>query len=191
MINGLISLASYSFYGGGIGDMLSKWEQMGFFSYLLPFLLIFTLVYTILMKVKIFEDNKTVNGVIALVVGLMALQFDFVSIFFSELFPRMGVGLAILLVLIIFVGLFFDPGTKWVSLSFFTVAVIIAGYILIQTSRSLGLAFGAGFKTLLPEFIPYIIILVFIIAIVSSGRDKSNVPYQPLGWFEPNAKSKK
>ena len=188
MINGLVSLASYGFYEGGIGTMLSQWEQAGFFSYLLPFLLIFTLVYSILMKVKIFEDNKTVNGIIALVVGFMALQFDFVSVFFSEVFPRMGVGLAILLVLIIFAGLFFDPGTKWVSLSFFIVAVIIAGYILIGTSKSLGLTFGAGFKTLLPEFLPYIIIVIFIIAIVSAGRDKSNKPYEPLAFFPPRAK---
>jgi hypothetical protein len=190
MINGLISLASYGFYGGGIGDMLSKWEQMGFFSYLLPFLLIFTLVYTILTKVKIFEDNRTVNGIIALVVGFMALQFDFVSIFFAEIFPRMGVGLAVLLVLIIFVGLFFDPRTKWVSISFFVVAVIIAGYILIQTSRSLGLGFGASFQHLLPEIVPALIILAFLIAVVASGKTKSDKPYQPLGWFDPNAKAK-
>ena len=37
---------------------------------------------------------------IALAVAFMSLQFDVVSMFFSELFPRFGVGLSIILVIL-------------------------------------------------------------------------------------------
>ncbi len=52
MLGGLISLA---WYGGAIGDVLSSWEQAGFFSYLLPFLLIFALVFGILTQIQLFK----------------------------------------------------------------------------------------------------------------------------------------
>jgi hypothetical protein len=190
MLKEMILLQSAGFFGSGaMADVLSKWEELGFFSYLLPFLLIFALIFGILTKTKIFQDNKIINGIIALAVALMALQFGFVSSFFSEVFPRLGVGLAIFLVLIILVSLFMDPGTKWVSISFFVVAVIIAGYVLIHTSKSLGWAFGIGFKAFLPEIIAFLVIVIFVIAVVAGGKQKSTQPYQPLGWFEPSTKS--
>ena len=86
MLRGLI-LASFSFEGGTIGDFLSVWEQAGFFSYLLPFLLIFALVFGILTQIQLFRENKAINAIIALVVGLISLQFPMVPQFFSEIFP--------------------------------------------------------------------------------------------------------
>ena len=96
-----VMLASHGFFGGGyyggsIGNVLAYWEQAGFFSYVLPFLLIFALVYGILTRTQIFKDNRAVNGILALTVGLLALQFDFVPVFFSEIFPRLGVALALM-----------------------------------------------------------------------------------------------
>ncbi|MEK6827230.1 MAG: hypothetical protein AABX99_01980 [Nanoarchaeota archaeon] len=98
MFKEMIFLQSASAFPSGVlGDLLAKWEQAGFFSYLLPFLLIFALIFGILLKLNIFKDNKMVNGIIALSVSLMSLQFGFVPDFFSQIFPRVGVGLAIIL----------------------------------------------------------------------------------------------
>jgi hypothetical protein len=98
MVN--IFLASYSYFeGGAIGNMLYQWEQAGFFSYVLPFLLIFALIFGILSRLRIFtrkeegKPNNAINAILAFVVALMSLQFDFVPQFFSEVFPRLGVGL--------------------------------------------------------------------------------------------------
>ncbi|MBU4015742.1 hypothetical protein KJ878_06145 [Patescibacteria group bacterium] len=114
------------FEGGGIGDFLNEMNNAGFFSYVLPFLLIFALVFGILNQIRLFKENKSINGIIALVVGLMALQFDFVPIFFSEIFPRMGVGLVVLLLLLIFAGMFADPDSNATMYTLLGVGVVIA-----------------------------------------------------------------
>ena len=143
MIKELISLASYSTADGGmLGELFASWEQIGFFSYLLPFLLIFALVFGILVKVKLFKENKAVNAIIALVVGLMAVQFDLVSNFFSNVFPIMGVALTIILILFILMGLFLDPEHPAMNWILFGVGAIIFIIVLIQSGASMGWSAG-------------------------------------------------
>lgn len=91
-----------------IADMISAWTNMGIFSYFLPFMLIFSLVFSILEKTKMLGDNnKTIEVIISVSSALLMLQFDFVSNFFDNLFPKAGVMLGVLLVFMIFVGFFF------------------------------------------------------------------------------------
>ena len=112
MISETLFLQTYGYYGGGFGGLLDFLAQGGFFSFLLPFLLIFALVYGLLLRVKLFEKNG-INAVIALAVSLMSIQFEFVPIFFSQIFPRVGVGLAVILAVLIIVGIFV-PKQTWV-----------------------------------------------------------------------------
>lgn len=139
MLDKIFTLQFGGFYGGTFGNLLSQMEQAGFFAYILPFLLIFALVFGILTRTQIFKKNKAINAVIAFVVGLLALQFDFVPMFFSEIFPRLGIGLAIILALLILVGLFApskaDAWTHWIFLG---AAFIIFVIVLVQTFGWLG-----------------------------------------------------
>ena len=137
MLEAMTLLYSYGYYGGAIGNMLARWEQAGVFSYLLPFLLIFALVFGILTQTNIFKENRPINGIIALVVGLMSLQFDFVPRFFAEIFPRVGVGLAVMLVAMIFLGMFL-PDQKWVIYTFFGIGAIVLVVVLINTAGNVG-----------------------------------------------------
>jgi len=108
MIEGFVNMLSYGVgTGGAVGNLLFQWEQAGVFSYVLPFLLIFALIFAILEKTNLFGGNKAVNVILSLSIGLMALQFNFVSYFFSEIFPRMGVLLSIMVVAMVLLGLFF------------------------------------------------------------------------------------
>lgn len=104
------------FYGGAFGDLLAQWEQLGVFSYVLPFLLIFALIFGLLQRIDVFKDNKGINAVIALSVSLMALQFGAVPLFFSDIFPKLGVGLSVVLVGMILTGLFTEPKLAWMGL---------------------------------------------------------------------------
>ncbi|MFH1801731.1 MAG: hypothetical protein ABH804_02790 [archaeon] len=168
----VLGLAWYGSYGG-IGTILSQWEQAGFFSYLLPFLLLFALVFGLLEKTKIFEQNKFINGIIALVVGLMALQFNIVSRFFSEIFPRFGVGLAILLIVMIVFGIF-TPKATWATYSFFGIGAVILAVVLIQTGGAVGWSAGYWWKDNWPIIVGAVFILVLIGVIVGASSPKQS-----------------
>ena len=132
-----VVLATYPFYGGDIRDILFQWEQIGVFSYLLPFLLIFAIVYGILTRISLFgTENKSVNAVISVAVGLLALQFQAVPFFFSEIFPRVGIGITILLIGLIFLGLFMDPSTKGMNSIMLGFGAVILFTILFQTAEA-------------------------------------------------------
>jgi len=88
MVGEFVFAAIGPYYGGSIQSILQQWEQIGVFAYLLPFLMIFALIFVILNSIKIFKDNRGVNAVIAIAVGLMALQFQFVP--FQQLHKSAG-----------------------------------------------------------------------------------------------------
>jgi len=186
MLSNLIVFASGAFSGGGFGDLLSKLESAGFFSYVIPFLLLFALVFGILTKTKIFQDNQAVVGIISFSVALMALQFDFVAGFFSQLFPRLGIGLSILLVILITIGLFTDPHNELINWILFAVSVIIILSVLIKTSNAVGWSsFTNGWISQNIEVIIAGIVMIIIIAlIVNSGKPKNpNAPvFAPIMW---------
>ena len=59
--------------GETITNILNTWADIGVFAYLLPFLMIFALVFGILTKSKLLGENKAVHATLALTVGLLAL----------------------------------------------------------------------------------------------------------------------
>jgi len=172
-------LASYSFIGGGaFGDLLTRWEQMGFFSYVLPFLLIFSIVFGVLIKTRIFEDNKSINAIIAIAVGFLSLQWDLVPRFFSEVFPRAGVGLSIVLIAILFLGMFL-PGENWTI--FLVLGAIIVAVVLFGSFGELGWQIPIIGNLDFGNILPVILVLGAIIAIVvGASKFKS-----PGGWGPP------
>jgi len=181
MIERLFSLASYGYFeGGAIGDMLNYWEQAGFFTYILPFLLIFSLVFGILTQIKIFKDNKAINGIIALAVGLMALQFPMVSQFFSEIFPRLGIGLAIILIIMIFVGMFADPDSNAIMYTLLGIGAIIVIVILVKTAGAVGWSSGWWWQENWPMvagIVGLFIVIGIIIGASNPSTSKSKSPF--------------
>ena len=104
---------------------------------ILPFLFIFAVVFGILNKTKVLGESKGVQATIALALGLLSLQFDYVSSFFSIFLPYAGVGIAILLIGIILMGLMYDEDAdnNWVKVVFFGLGVLIF-LIVVVTSIS-------------------------------------------------------
>jgi len=169
MLEGLVNMAWASVYSGGaIGDLLYQWEQMGVFAFVLPFLLIFAVVYGILSRTKIF-DSQPVNAIISIVVGLMALQFEMVSLFFAEIFPRLGVGLSIILVILITLGMFIPTNKDWVKYVLLAVTVIIAGIIIGKSLGVFGWTTGGFWSDNWVSMVTVLIVLLVIGAVVGGG----------------------
>ena len=185
LLNGILTFQFGGFYGGDIGNLLSSWEQAGVFSYVLPFLLIFAVIFGILTRTKIFgAENKGLNAVVSLVIGLLALQFELVPLFFSEIFPNLGVALSVILVAMILIGLFWPndrTAANWilvagaaiifiivVSKSFDSLGYSLAGYgVWDFIYRNLGLITAA------------IIIMVVVAVVVGAGTGKAR-PYKAI-----------
>ena len=187
MLSEVIALQFGGFYGGSIAQLLSSWEQAGFFSYVLPFLLIFAIVFGILSKMNLFggEERKGLNAVIAIVVGLLALQFNFVPIFFSDVFPRLGIGLSVILVLFILVGMFL-PRTDTSGVNYILLAVGLIVFIVVITKSFGYLGFGtSGIGNFiyfnLPIILTIIIIIIAVGAVIGVGSGKLP-PYHDPYW---------
>jgi hypothetical protein len=177
MFEGLF-LASQGFfggvYGGGFGEVLAAWEQAGVFSYILPFLLIFAMVFGILTKINLFGENKTINAILALTVGLLSLQFSVVPFFFSEIFPRVGVGLSIILIILIFTSMFSNPEAKWQMYLIWAVSAVIVGVIIFQTFAATGFsAYWPFFNYYGPQILGIVAIVVILAVVVISARPGS------------------
>jgi len=120
---------AFGAYGTTITDILQSWADFGVFAYVLPFLMIFAVVFGILNKTKILGDHKGVQATIAIAIGLLSLQFDYVANFFATIFPYAGMGIAVLLIGLILMGLVAKEGDQrpwiWFGLGFVIFIIII------------------------------------------------------------------
>ena len=87
--------------------LVSNLNQLGFFGFLLPWVLTFALLYGLLAKTKPFGDNLRVNGVISLVVEFFMVGFGGPAIasFFAGLFGMASLVLAGILVIALFLAM--------------------------------------------------------------------------------------
>ena len=187
MLQGMIMLASSTLVSGGaLGDILAKWEEAGLFSYLLPFLIIFAMIFGILTKMKIFKESKAVNAIIALAVALMALQFGFVTNFFSQIFPRLGVGLAVILGVLIVTGLFADPDSNLVNYVLLGIGVITIAIVIIQSAGALGWASGQWWQDNWQLVVGAIVVFILIAIVIGANSNPKKEPpkYRPNMYRE-------
>ena len=149
-----------------ITTLLNQLEMMGVFAYVIPFLLIFAIIFAILDKTKILGENKAIEAIIGIAVGLLALQFDIVSTFFADIFPKFGVGLALFLVLVIVLGFFtkkedVNKNMKWIG-------YVIGAFVVIWALSSWNF-WGIGNTTFfwqIQQYLGWIILAGLIIFVI-------------------------
>jgi len=98
-------------------QVISQWENLGVFTILLPFILVFAVVFAILERIELFKDNRGVNMLIALVIGFFTISNPYVSYFFRYIFGNLAWGIAILIAVVILLGLSLKPDEdtwKWI-----------------------------------------------------------------------------
>lgn len=162
---------------GSIADILFQWENIGFFEYVLPFLLVFAIVFGILSYMKIFGNQKGIHVVIAIILGLLSIRAGFFTAFLSQVAPRLGVGLTVLLTVLILFGLFVTDQNRgvigWILLGIGAVIFII----IMSQMYSIFQDFGSGLGFYNSDQIAWIVmlgLLIALIAVVAIGNNSGN-----------------
>src|SRR3989338_927294 len=174
-------------------DVFYQLENLAFLDIVLPFLLIFAVVYGILTWMNIFGDNKAVHVIIAIVLGLLSVRLPFFSQFLAEISPRLGVGLTILLGLLILVGLFTpDKSRGVISWILFAVGAVIFIIILVQSGNVLGqYGYGSGyFSEQIIGWVVMVAILIGVIVAIVAGKGSGDGSKGPAPLFKLSTSAK-
>ncbi len=151
---------------------------------ILPFILIFTIVFAVLQKTKILGDGKKqIDAIVSLVFGLLVISFAQATNIIINLIPFLAVSLVIILVLMILLGSFSEPGKffekfpkaiRVILMVGVTVAVAIAVvYITGFWQILLDWLFISGDNNILANVI-FIVIIVGAVIAVLVGKGKSS-----------------
>ena len=157
------------------GYIIYEWQNMGVFEFVLPFLLIFALTYGILSKSTIFSQNNAVNLVVSLAIGLMAIQLPMSRDFFTEVFPRMGIALASILVIVILAAVFIDPKKQKGWFTGFAITGVVFGVLSVLYSFNVMRWVQASF--FFTDHLPGIVaavIFIFLIIMIATSNKKGN-----------------
>ena len=127
-------------------QLIWSWQNQGVFSVVLPFILIFAVIYGILQRSKILGAKPAIDSIVSLVVAALALQTNLVAEFFTALWPRAGMGLAVLLVIVILFGLFLpEEGGGRMLVIFGSIAAFIVFIIILAHTYEAFAWFSGGF----------------------------------------------
>ena len=159
-------------YGYSITEVLNSWQQAGVFAYALPFLLIFAVIFGILNTSKILGQNKGVQATIALAIGLMALQFDYVTNFFSVIMPYTGIGISILLVAVILMGLYAKENVSWYKYVFFGIGALIFLGVVIMSLSDMSYFGFYRFNNYWPAVVAGVLLLLLMAFIIWGHKDE-------------------
>jgi hypothetical protein len=145
---------------------------------ILPFLLVFTLIFAILDRIKILgEGKRQINAIVAFVIGLLLIAFPFPRSIIVNLMPLLAVTAVILLVFMLlygFVGGGELKGEKWMKITFgilIGLALLIALLVFTNYWNVVVDAVTGGRGGEIATNILFIAIIIAAIAVVlSTGK---------------------
>lgn len=105
--------------------ILREWEEFGIFDIVLPFLLVFTVIFAILQSTKILGAKKNVDAVVALVLALLVIQSETIVGTIRRFLPNVALAVIVILMFLLFLGIFIGP-REWRRSSLVAAAAIIA-----------------------------------------------------------------
>ena len=121
-------------------QLLSDWENIGFFHVALPFLLVFTLVFAVLQKTKILgTGSKNFNAIVAFIIGALAVRNQDIVFLIQRFLPNVSMFVVIALMFLLLVGIFGGDefsgfGTGGWMLAAAIVSFIFVGWALTADS---------------------------------------------------------
>ena len=149
---------------------------------LLPFLLVFVVVFAILQKSKILGDGKAqIDAIVSLVVGLILIGVPQPRNIIVGIMPWMAVGIAVILVFLILYGFVAGDLSKapdWMKVTFgilaglFTLAVVLSvsglGSIILDWLS------GSGSSDVWMNVVMIVLVIGAVVVAVAGGKKKKS-----------------
>lgn len=144
---------------------LAFFEEYGFYDVVFPFILVFTIVFATLQKIRIFgEHSRRYNTIIAFVIALMFIAATKLVDALNQYLPVVGLVLALFLGLMLILGIFgIKEGSGVQKLGW-----ILGGFVVLVVGASYLPKMGDifGFLKPLKEYTPLIIMGAIVLGIV-------------------------
>ncbi|MDO8460692.1 MAG: hypothetical protein Q7S74_06285 [Nanoarchaeota archaeon] len=152
---------------------------------ILPFLLVFTIVFAILQKSKILGENKRqIDAIVSLVIGLLVISFGRAVGIIVQLIPFLAVSLVIILVLMLMLG-FFNKEGDWDAafpkglrrgLAAVAIVALIVAVVIITGAWPIvyNYIISSGGSSIFINVLFIIIIIGAIAAVLYGGGKKSS-----------------
>ncbi|MBT3324280.1 hypothetical protein HN681_04580 [archaeon] len=98
-------------------QFMNNLESLGFYDVALPFILIFTLIFAILQKIKIFgENSKNFNAIIALSMALLVVRQVSIVEIMNQFLPQVSLIALVFVVILLLIGILLGPSEGWSGL---------------------------------------------------------------------------
>jgi lysylphosphatidylglycerol synthetase-like protein (DUF2156 family) len=149
-----------------------------FMEMILPFLLIFTVVFAILQKTEILGKGKRqIDAIVALVIGLIVVAFGNAVGIINAFMPVLAVAIVVLLVFMIMFGMVFKEGEFKMPKGVQTAVGILAAIVVIVAlllftgwwNYLYDLIFSGGGASAIVSNVVIIVIVIVAVAIVWWG----------------------
>jgi len=141
-------------------------SQLGFFGFLLPFILAFSIVFALLLKSKVLGEDKKIIGVISLVIAFFVIGFGGPALqsFLTTLFGIMIAVIAAILVVILILSMTGADISKLVENKLILFLILVAAIIL---SLLIGSTWNVRISSEIVAIILFVVILGIAGALVS------------------------
>ncbi|MGV8152366.1 MAG: hypothetical protein ACP5OG_04745 [Candidatus Nanoarchaeia archaeon] len=149
---------------------------------ILPWILVFTLVFAVLQKTKLLGDGKKqIDAIISAVIGLILVAFPYPRDIIVQLMPFLAVLLVVFFVFMLSYGFIFgntsgDPLQKWVKVALAIVLGIALVIALLVFSGTWGIVYdytlGGSDKGIIGNVLMVVVIAGVIIAVLVGAKEK-------------------
>ena len=102
-------------------------QSYGFYEFFLPFLLIFSIVFAILQKIRVLGDKKGVHIVVALAVGLLAIQNSFVVFLINNFLTNIALVIILIIMFLVILGLLAGDQVGAAKINWIIMVVALVG----------------------------------------------------------------
>ncbi|MEM4244736.1 MAG: hypothetical protein QW404_00160 [Candidatus Nanoarchaeia archaeon] len=170
--------------------IISDLESAGFYEVVLPFFLIFTIIFGILEKTNIFgKDSHKFNIVIALVAGFLMVRSTTLVSLMNRFLPNVSMFVLVIVAFLIVLGIFGIQSDKWgggLLFVFFIIAIVGVVWGLGQAAEEEGIEWLPDWLDITQEDIEIIAGLAALLVVIwfLVAKKKSEQEYRFFKGFK-------